>query len=844
MRHDRSAFTTVNTLSEAFTRDTRYALRALRRTPLFTAVALLTLAIGIGANTAVFSVVNSVLLKPLAYPNPQELVAVSHTAPGASGLASTSGELPLSASMFMTYAGENRTFQSIGIWVPSTASVTGVAEPEQVRTVLISDGLLQALGVPPAAGRWLSPGDQTPGGPANVMLGYSYWQRRFGGDRSAIGRNITVDSRPREIVGVMPRGFRFVNADTDVIVPLALDRSKLILPGFGFQCAARLKPGVSIATAGADLARLVPVWMNSWPAASGINPRIYENWRIKPAIRPLKQEVVGAVGNVLWVVMATIGIVMLIACANVANLSLVRAEARQQELAVRAALGAGWGRIVRQLLLESVLLGLMGGVLGIGFADAGLRLLVAAGPGNLPRLAEVSLDVRALWFTFAISLLAGLVFGLIPALKYSRSGVSLDLRSGGRSLTQSRERHRARNVLVVAQVAMALVLLVSAGLMIRTFQGLRNVQPGFTHPEQTQIVRISIPSSLVPDPERVVRTQNDLVEKLAAIPGVKSVGFESGMPMEGIPPNWDAIQPEDHPAAGSEIPPMRVFKSVSPGLFQTTGTRLLAGRDFTWIDLYARRPVAVVSARLAGELWGRPAAALGKRISTILPGAPWREVIGAVQDVRENGVQEPAPAIVYWPAFRESIYLPGQIELARTVTFAIRSQRAGTESFLTQIQQAVWSVNGSLALASMRTMEDVYGQSLARASFALAMLAIASAMALVLGIIGIYGVMSYVVSQRRREIAIRLALGAQPGELGRMVIRYALVLSGIGTGVGLTAALGLTRLMKSLLFGVSPIDPLTFTAVAAVLVLSAVIASYLPARRAAAMDPLEALRDE
>ena len=356
-------------------RDSRYALRVLRRSPTFTGVALLTLAISIGANTAVFSVVNSVLLKPLSYPHPEELVAVWHTAPGAPGLATVSGGLRLSQSMYVTYAEENRTFQAIGLWAAAAMTVTGLAEPEQARGVLVTDGTLQALDVPPVAGRWLMAADQKPGAPGTVMLGYGYWQRRFGGDRTVVGRGITVGSRPLEIVGVMPQGFRIVTVDPELIVLAPLVRSRLILAGFGYEAVARLKPGVTIAEADADMTRMLPIWMRSWPTLTGADPRVYESWRIAPAIRPLEQDVVGNVGRVLWVVMGTIGIVLLIACANVANLLLVRAEGRHQELAVRAALGASAGRIVRALLIESMWLGLLGGALGLGLAYGGLRVL-------------------------------------------------------------------------------------------------------------------------------------------------------------------------------------------------------------------------------------------------------------------------------------------------------------------------------------------------------------------------------------------------------------------------------------------------------------------------------------
>ena len=830
-------------LVESLGTDLKLVFRRLRKSPGFAATVILTLAIGIGANAAVFSVVNSVLFRPLPYPNAEQLVAVRLIAPGAAGLADFSNGLRLSSSMYFTFTEQNRTFQSFGVWNTGTANVTGVDQPHEVHTASVSDGVLQALSVPPVLGRWLLPADQDPHGPKRVMLSYGYWQRRFGGDRSVIGRSIAVDGQPREIVGVMPKGFELVNADFDVIAPFAFDRNKQHLAGFGLQGIARLKPGIPITQANADLKRMLPIWEDSWPSGvKGFNTHFYEEvWKIAPAIRPLKQEVIGSVGNVLWVVMATIGVVMLIACTNVANLLLVRADGRQQELAVRAALGASRGRIAWELLLESVALGLIGGVLGIGIAYEGLRLLQAIGPANLPRLGEISLDGQSLWFTLALSLLSGLLFGSIPVLKYVGPRMPTALRGTGRTASVSRERQRSRDLLVVAQVAMALVLLVSAMLMIRTFQALRHVEPGFSQPKHLQTMRISIPASLIADPQLVTRTQNNIVDKLAAIPGVTSVGFADAMPMDGIQSNWNGIQIEGKKS--DEDTPMRLFRYVAPGFFRTSGTRIVAGRELTWTDIYGRRPVAIVSENLARETWGSPSAALGKRLQD-LPGTPWFEVVGVVEDVHVNGVQEKAPPIVYWPSMVEGIYGPNTFDALRGATFAIRTDRAGTEAFLSEIQQAVWSVNPSLPLASVRTMQEIYSQSLARTSFTLVMLGIAGTMAFVLGIIGIYGVISYAVSQRTREIGIRLALGEQRGRLRWMFVRSALVLTGIGVAVGVVAATGLMRLMKSLLFGVSPLDPVTYVAVLMVLAASAVLASYLPARRAAAVNPVEALRAE
>jgi predicted permease len=826
---------------EKFLMDVRYGLRMLRRNLVFTAAGLFTIAIGIGANAAVFSVVNSVLLKPLSYPAAEELVALHQVAPGAPGLADFENGLLLSPSMYFTYAEHNQTFQSLGVWDADTANVTGLAEPEQVRIADVSDGVLQTLGVIPAVGRWLSAADQVPNGPKRVMLSYGYWQRRFGGDRAVIGRNILVDSQPREIVGVMPRGFRFVDTDFDMIAPLAFERGKLILAGFGFHGIARLKRGATIEEADADVKRMLTIWMDSWSNGPGTNPHFYETWKITPMIRPLKKEVIGNMGELLWVVMATIGLVMLIACANVTNLLLVRVEARQQELAVRAALGAGWGRIVCGLLVESVMLGLMGGVVGVGLASVGVRFLVAEGPANLPRISEISIDGRTLGFTLLLSMLSGLLFGLVPALKYAGPRNALALRSAGRTISVSRERHRARNLLVMGQVAMALVLLVSAGLMIRTFEALRAVDPGFTDAQHLQVMRISIPASLVAQPEQVTRIQNDVMEKLATIPGVKSAAFASEMPMEGFDSDWDTIFAEGKTYSEGVLPPLLLYKHVSPGFFGAAGTRLLAGRDLTWTDVYGLRPVVMVSENLAREMWGTPSAAVGKRLRED-PGLPWREVIGVVQDVREKGVQEKAPEIVYWPTLVENLFGRGPAQAIRTVTFVIRSERAGTESFLNEVRQTVWSVNSNLPLASVRTMGDVYSKAVARTSFTLVMLGIAGAMALTLGIIGIYGVISFTVSQRKREFGIRLALGAQGGDVVQMVLRQGAKMTLAGVAIGAGAAFVLTRLMRGLLFGVTERDPLTFGLVAALLMLVALLACYVPARRAMKVDPVVALR--
>jgi putative ABC transport system permease protein len=824
--------------------DVRYGLRGLRKNLGFTVVALLTIAIGIGANAAVFSVVDAVMLRPLRYPDSQQLVALRQAAPGAAGLASFADGLRLSPSMYFTYSEQNRSFEAMGVWTQGGANVTGVGEPEQVKLILVTDGLLEALNVPPTVGRWLSHEDQIPKGPERVMLNYGYWQRKFGGDRTVVGRNILVDSRPKEIVGVMPRGFRILDADFDVLQPLQFDRGKVTLAGFGYQGIARLKPGVTIAQANADMTRMLPIWMDTFTNGPGSNPHIYESWKITPGIRPLKEEVIGNVSDVLWVVMGTIALVLLIACANVTNLFLVRGESRQQEMAVRAALGAGSVRIVRALLVESVILGLMGGIVGMAIAFGGVKLLMAVGPANLPRLNEIAVDWRTLSFGLALSVLSGLLFGLIPALKYTSSrGAALSRAVAGRTTSASRERHRARNFLVVGQVAMALVLLVCAGLMIRTFNAMRNVQTGFTDARTLQVMRITVPDALVPEPERVTRLQNAVADKLATIQGVKSVAFGSDMPLEGYEAGWDEIMAEGQNYPENEIPPMRLYKYVAPGFLATAGTRLIAGRDVTWSEIYELRPVILVSDGLAREMWGSAQAALGKRAREF-GSSPWAEVIGVVEDVRENGVQAPPPETVYWPTFLPAQYGGTGLDVTRNTTFVIRSERAGNQGFVEEIRQAVWSVNANLPVASVQTMQDVYDKSVARTSFTLVMLGIAGAMSIALGVVGIYGVISYTVSQRRREIGIRLALGAQRENVLGMVLGSGARMALIGVAIGLAIALVLTRWMSSLLFGVSAHDPLTFILVALLLFAVALVACWIPARRATRVDPMVALRYE
>jgi predicted permease len=800
---------------------------------MFTVVTTVTLAIGIGANSAIFSVINGVLLKPLPYPHPEELIELSHAAPGVH--LADAGSAPF---FDFSYRDHGRSFQEVGLYRWTARTVTGLAEPETAQSLNVTAQVLPILGVRPEIGRWFSAKDDAPGSPETTILMNGWWRARFGGEVSVIGRRIVVDGIPREVIGVMPATFGLLDHETAFLLPLQFDRNKANLGQVDYRGIARLKPGVSIEQASADVARMIPIALHEFPPSPGLTLKEFEDVRFAPKLQSLGQKLIGDIATTLWVLMGTIGIVLLIACANVANLLLVRAEGRQHELAIRAALGAGWREIARELLLESVALGLLGGALGLGLAYGAVQILVAMAPAHLPRLNEISIDPAVILLTFTTALVTGVLFGTIPVIKYARPRMVTALRGGGRGSSQSRERHRARSVLVVVQVGLAMVLLIGSGLMIRTFQALRRVDPGFD-PGNVLTLRIAIPASQVKDPMAVVQLQQAILDKIRAIPEVTSAGITTLIPTEpGGPSDLIYARDKSYQAA----PPLRRLKYVSPGLLGTMGNRLIAGREFTWTDTYERRPVAMLSENLARELWQDPQRAIGKQIREDLKG-PWREVIGVVGDERENGVQEKAPAVAYYPLLM-SDFQGNALAARRTVAYMMRSRRAGSPALLSDVQHAVWSLNPALPLANVQTLQEIYEKSLARTSFTLVMLAMAGAMALLIGLVGIYGVISYSVSQRRREIGIRVALGSPRRELTRLFIAQGFVLALTGVACGLGGAIALTRVLGSLLFDVSPLDPLTYAAVSAGLIAAAIAASYLPALRATGVDPVETLRAE
>jgi predicted permease len=827
--------------------DLRCALRMLRKQPGFAAVAAVTLALGIGANTAIFSVVYGVLLKPLPFHEPERLVGVWHRAPGLNIALLEQG-----AATYFTYRGSSEAFEDIALWDDEDVSITGPGDPERVPSLWVTDGLLGILRVQPLLGRLFSKEDDTPTSPRRAILTHGYWQRRFGGAPDVIGRTLSIDGRVYEVIGVLPSAFKFLQTDPAVLLPFRFNRAEVRVGEFSYRGVARLKHGVTLEQANADLGRMIPLTFARFPLMPGLARSMFDEARVGPNVRPLSKDVIGDIGRLLWILTGTVGIVLLIACANVASLFLVRAEGRQQEFAVRTALGGSRTRLARQLLCESIALSLLGGALGLVLASGGIRLLAWLAPAGLPRTDEIGINPVVVGFTLAISVLAGLVFGLIPVMRFGSPSADA-LKESGRSLGDAPARQRVRNVLVVSEIALALALLVVSGLMIRTFVALRQVDPGFTRPEELQTFRISIPRALTNDPQHVAVAYEEIAQRLHAIPGVVSVGLSSSVTMDGNggkTPIWI----EGVPGGRREMPPLRHYKRVGPGYFQTMGNPVLAGRTITWDDIHRRLPVVVISENLAREYWNNPADALGKRITQSQEN-PWREIIGVVGNERQDGLYEPPAATVYWPLLIKDWWNQA-VDVNRTMAFVVRSARASSPGFLREVQQAVRSFNPSLPLASVRTVENIRADSMAHTSFALVMLAIAATVALLLGSVGIYGVIAFVAAQRTREIGIRMALGAQTGDVRRLFLRQGLWLTAAGIAFGIGAALALTRVISSLLFGVSSMDPLTYTAVRQVsrswrwwrptsqpVVLRAPIRSSRsgPARKAACRNPEPAI---
>jgi predicted permease len=812
--------------------DIRYAARRLGRSPGFTIAATLTLALGIGASAALFTVIDAVLLKPLPFPHADRVVSLMHSAPGINLRA-----LRMSPSFYFTYREESRVFEDVALWVGNRSTVTGLGDPEQERTIFATPSFLEVLGVRVALGRGLAAADADPNGERVVILSDRYWRDKFSASRDALGRPIHLNGNPHTVVGVLPSGFDFLDERAALLVPYRLNRSEVELISFSEDGIARVKPGVTLAEVRRDMARCIPLAQEKFPMNRGLAKSAFRDARVTPAALWLKDHQIGNIGDTLWILWGAVGILLLIACANIANLLLVRAESRQRECAVRQALGAGWGRLAQDLLTESVLLGLAGGVAAIFVCYAGVLWVQTTALTSLPRLNEVEMNLQAVIFTLALAGLCGLLFGLVPVWRQRRLNPSAA--HTGRHVSLSRERGLAQKTLLFTQVALATLLVIASGLLLRSYRELSSVDTGLREPEQVQIVRVSFPASLMESREQVYATQRAILESFSKVSGVGTVSITTAAPLEGTGQNPVYVEGQEDGAG--KLPPVRRNRDVSPGFARSAGGRIVAGRDFSWSDMQNSAPVAMISENWAREQWGSAQGALGRRIRSISGGA-WREIVGVMSDFRDEGVTRPAPTMVFWPLVSKDA--EGRLSVQRHVDFMIRTPRAASVAFVQELRTALRSVNASLPLANVRTLGDAYRRSMARPAFALLLMGLAGGMALLLGVVGIYGVMAYAVERRRKEIGIRVALGAEPLAVALSFLKQGFTLTAIGAAFGLLAAFGAIRWMSALLFGVSPFDAATYLSAIAILALAAGVATWLPARRASHTDPIQALRAE
>jgi putative ABC transport system permease protein len=806
---------------------TRDHIRRLAAAPAFTVTAMLTLAIAIGANTLIFGVVNGLLLRPLPFAQPDTLVGVWHVAPGF-----MPGPLNQAAFTYFTYREEATSFEDIGLWLNRSATVAGRGEPEELAGLYVTDGTLPILRVRPVLGRPFSSADDAPGSRETVIISHAYWQRAFQSAPAAIGQSLLVDGRAREVIGVLPERFRFLEHVPDLVLPLRLNRAEAQIGLFRYQGVARLRPGVTIEQASADLARLIPGMPDRFPIPAGFSREMYDAFRMAPEIHPLREDLAGDVSGTLWIVFGAVGLLLLVACANVANLFLLRGENRRREFAVQLALGAGRARIAGQLLGEALTLSIGSGVLGVGLAQAGLRLLQSTAATPIPLIADMAVDVPMIAFAIALSAAAGVMFCILPILRFTSPDLPVALKENGRGSSDGRQ--RTRNLLVVAQVAVALVLLVGSMLMVRTFLAIRDVPPGFVDGENVLTMRINIADAVAADPVAAARMHQQILAGMAAIPGVQHAAQSSSITMDGAN-RRDPVFVEGVIGEDGRMPPVRRMKWVSPGYYQTMGNPLVAGRDFTWPDILERREVAIISNNLARELFGNAESALGRRLRAS-PTMAWREIVGVVGDEHDDGPARPATPIVYWPFLQEN-YAPSRITVERALIYALRTDRVQEAGFLREVQQAVWAVNPSLPLSRIETVDDVYHRATAQSSFTLVVLAIAAAVTMLLGVVGIYGVIAYVVAQRRREVGIRMALGASAPDVLRLFMGRGLAIVAAGLAAGTVAAIAGSSALTTLLFGVDRLDLSVYACAIAALAAIGALAIWLPARQAANTPP-------
>ena len=800
--------------------DVRYAVRVLRKNPSFTAVVLLTLALGIGANTAIFSIVNAVLLSPLPYDDADRIVQVWHTPPQEAFPGRT--EFSISPANYLDWRDQNHVFEHIAAYGGTTFTFTGGDRPEAVNGAMVAPDLFAVLRAKPLLGRSFTPEEDAPGQGKVVVLGHRFWQTRFGSDPGVVGRQIRLGGESHTVVGVMPASFRFPQW-AELWTPLAWSEQERQVRGIhDYNAIARLAPGVTVAQAQAEMSAISRRLEEQYPADD-------KGWGA--LIRPLRDELVGDVKPALLVLLAAVSLVLLIACANVANLVLARTLARRKEIALRAALGASRGRVMQQVLSENLLLALVGGALGLLLAHYGVAAIVAFLGDQLPRAAEIRVDGRVLLFTFLISVLTGLAAGIMPALRLTRINLGDALKQGSGKTTSDSGGNRTRSVLVVAEVALSLILLVGAGLMIRTLGMLRGVNPGFD-PKHVVSMRLSIPEVKYALPEQQTSFFQRTLERVRALPGVESAGAVTSLPTTGGSTQPVAI--EGHPVVAMSEQPEVAVRVMTPGYLQAMRIPLVRGRDVREADAAGQPGVILISESMARRFWPDQDP-IGKRlVLTFYPQLP-REVVGIVGDVKQQGlaVVQPSP----------TIYVPlGQMPRPwMSIVVRTPSQLA---ALMPAVTGAIREVDPEQPVLDVMTLEALLDDSLAHQRFSMLLLALFAGFALLLAGIGIYSVLSYAVRRRAQEIGIRVALGAQRSDVLWMVLGHGLRLTMAGLVIGTLGAVGLTRLLTGLLFGVPPTDPLTFTVVAALLCAIALLACYLPARRAMRVDPMIAMRYE
>jgi len=815
---------------DAMMRDLRMAVRSLVRRPFFTALAGVTLAVGIGANTAIFSVVDAVLINPLPFPQPDRVVSYNHEAPG---LGVNVPVVPHSPAMYLHYLENARSLDAFAVFSQDGVNLIDDGDPQQLTASLVTSEYFDVIGVQPFLGRGFVEGEDRPGAEPVAVISFSLFEQTFGSDRSVVGRLLEMDGVQRRVVGVMPAAVTFI--DEDVWLPMVIDPATASEGNLGLIGIGRLTEGATIASADTEMQDLLMRFVEASPDA--LSPEIVEQAGLASNVQPFKEVFVESVRQALWVVLGTVGIVLLIACANVANLFLVRAEARQREQAVRAAMGASRSDLVRQYLTEALTLAVGAGLLGLGLASFGVKGLIALAPAELPQALDIGIDGSVLAFTAVISVLSGTLFGLMPALGYGGADLSSPLRDGARGSTTGRERHRARSGLVVAQVALALVLLVGSGLMARSFVALRGVDPGF---EAAGLLTFSyaLPDVEYPEATQVLDFHRQLTDRLAAMPGAKGVGMINGLPLTDTK-RAGPMEPVDRPVPEGELGPIIERRSVTPGYFDAMHIDVVEGRGLEWDDQADNFRAVVISNALANSFW--PArSAIGQQIRGQGSENPSWNVVGVVDDVRFDGVQDEPMPIAYFPALSGTADAP---DASRSFDVVVRVGGAPLDA-IGGARDALSAVGPRVPMINPRTVETVVSDSLAATSFTVILLGIAAGVALLLGTVGIYGVISYLVGKRTQEIGVRMALGAPASTVLKSVVGDGLRLTGFGVALGLLGAWGLSRALGSLLYGVAATDPLTFAGTAALLTGVAALAAWIPARRASRVDPVEALRAE